>query len=87
MKKQCILLRVEMGTACSILYKHQDSHSLAEEISAPKRGCLCVSESGEKLISFSLDVEALERPVGCFYSPCNCIAHYYCPPRVVLDCE
>lgn len=48
MKKQCILLRVEMGTACSILYKHQDSHSLAEEISAPKRGCLCVSESGEK---------------------------------------
>lgn len=36
MKKQCILLRVEMGTACSLLYKHQDSHSLGEETTAPK---------------------------------------------------
>lgn len=36
MKEQCILLRVEMGTACSLLYRHQDSHSLGEEITAPK---------------------------------------------------
>lgn len=36
MKKQCILLRMEVGTVCSLLHKHWDSHSLGEEINAPK---------------------------------------------------
>lgn len=47
-------------------------------------GGLCAVESGEKWISFSLDEEALERPVGCFYSPCYCIAHLLLPVPYVF---
>lgn len=53
MKNQCILVRMAIGTVCSLLYKHQDSHSLGEEINALKYN-VCLTASAFFTISSHL---------------------------------
>lgn len=66
MKKQCMLLRVEMGTACSLLYKHQDSHSLGKEITAPKHK-VCLLHQQFPSFLFMPNVAKIKPDPSCIF--------------------